>query len=101
MIKQLRALGGPLEFDNATPRLFRNIGLGLIAATVVFVPFVVLGIAFLLGGWLVMDHRSGVTDALSRKIPHKSSLLTHGLKESFNPDVQVLESLGEEFKDFH
>ncbi|MHC8334776.1 hypothetical protein [Pseudomonas sp. LB3P25] len=101
VIKQLRAFGGPLEFDNATPRLFRNIGLGLIAATLLFVPFIVLGIAFLLGGWLVMDHRSGVIDALSKKITHKSSLLTHGLRESFNPDVQVLESLGKEFKDFH
>jgi hypothetical protein len=101
VIKQLRDFGAPLAFDNATPRLFRNIGLGLIAATLLFIPFVVLGIAFLLGGWLVMDHRSGVIDALSKKITHKSSLLTHGLRESFSPEVQVLERLGEEFKDFH
>jgi len=101
VIKQLRAFGAPLEFDNATPRLFRNIGFGFVAATVLFVPFVVLGIAFLLGGWLVMDHRSGVIDALSKKIIHKSSMLAYGLRASYSPDVQVLESLGGEFKDFH
>lgn len=101
VIKQLRAFGAPLAFDNATPKLFRYIGLGLIAATLLFMPFIVLGIAFLLGGWLVMDHRSGVIDALSKKITHKSSLLTYGLRESFNPDVQVLKTLGGEFKDFH
>lgn len=100
VIKQLRSFGGALAYDNSTPKLFVYVGLALVVATFLFVPLIVLGIAFLIGGWLVMENRSGAIEALSRGIIHKSSLFTHGLTERFKPDVKVLESLAGEFKDF-
>ncbi|NUU34802.1 hypothetical protein [Pseudomonas sp. C2B4] len=100
VIKQLRSFGEVLAFDNSTPKLFLYVGLALVAAALLFVPFIVLGIAFLIGGWLVMENRSGAIEALSRDLIHKSSLLTHGLTERFKPDVKVLEALAGEFKDF-
>ncbi|WP_347905117.1 hypothetical protein [Pseudomonas purpurea] len=101
VIRRIEAFGGPLEFDNATPKLFRNIGFALIAATVFFIPLLLFGLGFLLGSWLVMDNRSGLVDALSKTIAQKSAMFTHGLNERFNPDVSVLESLRAEFKEFH
>lgn len=101
VIRQIEAFGGPLEFNNATPKLFRYIGLVLIAATVFFLPLLLFGLGFLFGSWLVMDNRSGLVDVLSKKIAHKSSLFTYDLKEQFNPDASVLENLLGEFKEFH
>ncbi|MGJ7514233.1 hypothetical protein ACSFE6_07825 [Pseudomonas baetica] len=100
VIKQLRSFGGTLAYDNSTPKLFVYGGLVLVAAAFLFVPVIVLGIAFLIGGWLVMENRSGAIQTLSRDIIHKSSLFTHGLTERFKPGVQVLERLAGEFRDF-